>query len=86
LHALFYRQQMISFFTRKIYSSGIQVGCALGDAPPLVGHNAFLRWSAMQQVCPQRTQSQVVKANGGHCSTCRWQVAPRSFASQSLAH
>jgi hypothetical protein len=37
----------ITFFTNLIYS-GITFGVAHGDAPPFVGHNAILRWSAIQ--------------------------------------
>lgn len=39
----------ITFFTNLIYSS-ICFGVASGDVAPFVGHNAILRWSAVQQV------------------------------------
>ena len=39
----------IAFFTKIIYWS-IQYMVACGDSPPFVGHNAFLRWSALLEV------------------------------------
>jgi hypothetical protein len=39
-----YWEQLISFFTKKIYIGGIGFSTALGDCCPLVGHNAFIRW------------------------------------------
>ncbi|KAI9805758.1 MAG: hypothetical protein M1833_005251 [Piccolia ochrophora] len=39
----------ITFFTNLIYTA-IQYSCANGDVVPFVGHNAILRWSALQQV------------------------------------
>ncbi|KAI9787052.1 MAG: hypothetical protein M1816_007723 [Peltula sp. TS41687] len=39
----------ITFFTTLIYSA-IQYCCANGDVVPFVGHNAILRWSALQDV------------------------------------
>ncbi|RMZ67590.1 glycosyl transferase family 2 [Pyrenophora seminiperda CCB06] len=39
----------ISFFTNMIYTM-IRFAVAGGDVAPFVGHNAFLRWSAMQKV------------------------------------
>lgn len=39
----------ITFFTNLIYSA-ICFGVASGDVAPFVGHNAILRWSAVQQV------------------------------------
>jgi Glycosyl transferase family group 2 len=37
----------IAYFTRRI-NKGISMGCANGDVARFVGHNAFLRWSALQ--------------------------------------
>jgi cellulose synthase/poly-beta-1,6-N-acetylglucosamine synthase-like glycosyltransferase len=37
----------ISHFTRRI-NKCISMGCANGEIAPFVGHNAFLRWSAIQ--------------------------------------
>ena len=31
-----------------VYAVAIQVACSGGDPAPLVGHNVFLRWSAMK--------------------------------------
>lgn len=39
----------ITFFTNMIYTA-IRFGVASGDVAPFVGHNAILRWSAIQQV------------------------------------
>lgn len=39
----------ISFFTRLVYTV-ISYIVACGDIPPFVGHNAILRWSAIQEV------------------------------------
>jgi cellulose synthase/poly-beta-1,6-N-acetylglucosamine synthase-like glycosyltransferase len=45
-----YWEQYISHFTRLIYLEGIAGSVANGDIAPLVGHNAFLRWSAVRKV------------------------------------
>ena len=37
----------IAHFTRRI-NKCISLACANGDVAPFVGHNAFLRWSAIQ--------------------------------------
>ncbi|KAF1962441.1 hypothetical protein CC80DRAFT_487902 [Byssothecium circinans] len=39
----------ITFFTNLIYTQ-IQYAVANGDVAPFVGHNAVLRWSAMQEI------------------------------------
>lgn len=39
----------ITFFTNLIYSA-INFAVSAGDVAPFVGHNAILRWSAVQQV------------------------------------
>ena len=39
----------ITFFTNFVYTS-IRFAVANGDVAPFVGHNAFLRWSAVQDV------------------------------------
>ena len=39
----------ISFFTHLVYTQ-IRFAVANGDIAPFVGHNAFIRWSAMQEV------------------------------------
>jgi hypothetical protein len=39
----------ITFFTNLIYTS-IRYSVATGDVAPFVGHNAVLRWSAMQEI------------------------------------
>ncbi|CAI6342568.1 unnamed protein product [Periconia digitata] len=42
----------ITFFTNLIYTS-IQYAVANGDVAPFVGHNAVLRWAAMQEIAYQ---------------------------------
>jgi cellulose synthase/poly-beta-1,6-N-acetylglucosamine synthase-like glycosyltransferase len=44
-----YFENGITFFTNLIYTA-IRCGTANGDVAPFVGHNAILRWSAVQQV------------------------------------
>ncbi|KAJ7479671.1 glycosyl transferase family group 2-domain-containing protein [Mycena latifolia] len=42
-----YFENAIAHFTRRI-NKCISMGCANGEVAPFVGHNAFLRWSAIQ--------------------------------------
>lgn len=42
-------ERAITFFTNLVYTA-IKVAVANGDVPPFVGHNALLRWSAIQNV------------------------------------
>lgn len=42
-----YFENGIAFFTRRINKS-ISMACANGEVAPFVGHNAFLRWQALQ--------------------------------------
>lgn len=44
-----YFENGITFFTNLIYTA-IKYGVANGDVAPFVGHNAMLRWSAVQDV------------------------------------
>ncbi|TFK63653.1 hypothetical protein BDN72DRAFT_307822 [Pluteus cervinus] len=44
-----YFENGIAHFTRRI-NKAISMGCANGEIAPFVGHNAFLRWSAVQEV------------------------------------
>ena len=46
----------ISFFTSLVYIS-ISYIVACGDIPPFVGHNAILRWSAIQEISFQGVAS-----------------------------
>ncbi|EOO01079.1 putative glycosyl transferase family 2 protein [Phaeoacremonium minimum UCRPA7] len=43
-----YFEKGITFFTNLIYTA-IRYAVANGDVSPFVGHNAFLRWSALQE-------------------------------------
>lgn len=45
--AFHYFENGIAHFTRRI-NKCISLGCANGEIAPFVGHNAFLRWSALQ--------------------------------------
>ncbi|KAF8065367.1 glycosyl transferase family group 2-domain-containing protein [Lyophyllum atratum] len=45
--AYHYFENGITHFTRRI-NRCISLGCANGEVAPFVGHNAFLRWSAVQ--------------------------------------
>ncbi|KAH7158193.1 glycosyl transferase family group 2-domain-containing protein [Dactylonectria estremocensis] len=47
-----YFENGIAFLTKLIYSA-IRYAVANGDVSPFVGHNAILRWSALQQVAYQ---------------------------------
>ena len=42
-----YFENGITHFTRRI-NKCISLGCSNGEVVPFVGHNAFLRWSAVQ--------------------------------------
>jgi len=42
-------KQGITFFTNLIYTA-IKYTVSNGDVAPFVGHNAILRWSAIQQI------------------------------------
>jgi hypothetical protein len=42
-----YFENGITHFTRRI-NKAISMSCANGEVAPFVGHNAFLRWSAIQ--------------------------------------
>ncbi|KAI0074905.1 hypothetical protein K474DRAFT_1709473 [Panus rudis PR-1116 ss-1] len=42
-----YFENGIAHFTRRI-NRAISLGCANGEVAPFVGHNAFLRWEALQ--------------------------------------
>jgi cellulose synthase/poly-beta-1,6-N-acetylglucosamine synthase-like glycosyltransferase len=44
-----YFEMGITFFTNLVYAS-IRYGVSNGDVAPFVGHNAILRWSALQDV------------------------------------
>ncbi|KAF5989794.1 hypothetical protein FBULB1_559 [Fusarium bulbicola] len=47
-----YFESGITFFTNLIYTA-ITYAVANGDVSPFVGHNAFIRWSALQEVGSQ---------------------------------
>jgi hypothetical protein len=42
-----YFENGIAHFTRRI-NKCISIACANGEVAPFVGHNAFLRWAALQ--------------------------------------
>jgi len=45
-----YWENMISRFTNSLYEDAIAMSCSAGNIVPLVGHNAFLRWSAIKSI------------------------------------
>ncbi|EQL03458.1 hypothetical protein OCS_00843 [Ophiocordyceps sinensis CO18] len=45
-----YFENGITFFTNLVYTS-IRFSIGSGEVAPFVGHNAFLRWQAVQDVC-----------------------------------
>ncbi|GIZ37748.1 hypothetical protein CKM354_000118400 [Cercospora kikuchii] len=49
-------ENAMKFFTDLIYTS-IKFGVAAGDIAPFVGHNALLRWSALQHVAFEDKES-----------------------------
>ena len=51
-----YFEAGITFFTNLVYSA-IRYGVANGDVAPFVGHNAILRWSALQDVAYEEDES-----------------------------
>ena len=48
-----YFENGITFFTNQIYSA-IRFAVGSGEAAPFVGHNAFLRWKAIQAVSTKK--------------------------------
>ena len=48
-----YFENGITFFTNQIYSA-IRFAVGSGEAAPFVGHNAFLRWKAVQAIATKR--------------------------------
>jgi hypothetical protein len=42
-------ENLITYFTNAIYTA-IKCGAGVGDGAPFVGHNAFLRWKAIQDI------------------------------------
>lgn len=53
-------EQGITFFTNLIYTA-IRFGVSNGDVAPFVGHNALLRWSAIQDISYVDAQTGVEK-------------------------
>ncbi|EEB99436.1 hypothetical protein MPER_00892, partial [Moniliophthora perniciosa FA553] len=47
--AYHYFENGMAFLTRRI-TRCISFACANGEVPPFMGHNAFLRWKALQDV------------------------------------
>lgn len=45
-----YWEKFICHFTNIIYKYGILYATAGGDAPPLVGHNAFIKYEALEKI------------------------------------
>ena len=60
-----YLENGIAFFTSLVYTI-ISFVVACGDIPPFVGHNALLRWSALQDVA---LQEEITTPGGGKILT-----------------
>ncbi len=62
-----YFENGISFFTRLIYTSiRFSIGC--GEVAPFMGHNSFLRWSAIQSVATKREDGYELYWSESHVS------------------
>ncbi|KAG7090061.1 hypothetical protein E1B28_011678 [Marasmius oreades] len=70
-----YFENGITHFTRRI-NKCISYGCANGEVAPFVGHNAFLRWSAVQD-------ASFIDENDvnyiGSCALMKEQADPSTF-------
>ncbi|KAK9467989.1 glycosyl transferase family group 2-domain-containing protein [Lipomyces arxii] len=62
-----YWEDLIAWFTRLIYFA-IQYGTSSGDAAAFVGHNAFLRWSAVQEVATMGEDGKIKYWSESHVS------------------
>lgn len=62
----------IAFFTRLVNTS-ISWVCANGDVGCFVGHNAFIRWSALQEIAQWKEDEK------------RWQIWSESHVSEGLS-
>ncbi|KAK0475534.1 glycosyl transferase family group 2-domain-containing protein [Armillaria novae-zelandiae] len=58
-----YFENGIAYFTRRI-NRCISMACANGEVAPFVGHNAFLRWKALQDAAFVDPDDKVAKASG----------------------
>jgi hypothetical protein len=59
-----YFEKGITFFTDLIYTA-IRYAVANGDVSPFVGHNAFLRWSALQEVSFEEDENEPQEHDSG---------------------
>ncbi|PHH79878.1 hypothetical protein CDD83_3824 [Cordyceps sp. RAO-2017] len=50
-----YFENAITYFTNLVYTA-ISFSISSGESAPFVGHNAFLRWGAIQDVCPEEVE------------------------------
>ena len=62
-----YFENAMAFFTKTIYNA-IMVSVSGGDVSPLVGHNAFLRWSLMKECAFQDGAGQTKYWSEAHVS------------------
>ncbi len=58
-----YFENGIAYFTRRI-NRCISMACANGEVAPFVGHNAFLRWKALQDAAFVDPADKAAKASG----------------------
>lgn len=47
--SLTHTSNLVAYFTDVVYTA-IKYGVGCGDVSPFVGHNAFLRWKALQSI------------------------------------
>lgn len=62
-----YFENGITFFTNQIYSA-IRFAVGSGEAAPFVGHNAFLRWKAVQSIATKAEDGSDVFWSESHVS------------------
>lgn len=58
-----YFENGIAYFTRRI-NRCISMACANGEVAPFVGHNAFVRWKALQDAAFVDVHDKEAKARG----------------------
>jgi hypothetical protein len=59
----------VTYFTNLIHLC-IKFAVGNGDISPFIGHNAFLRWKALQSVCFKDTDGRVLFWSESHLSMC----------------
>jgi cellulose synthase/poly-beta-1,6-N-acetylglucosamine synthase-like glycosyltransferase len=73
-----YFEKGITFFTNLIYTA-IRYAVANGDVSPFVGHNAFLRWSALQEVSFEEEVNDPQEHDGASAEKDQQRASPKPF-------